>query len=329
MEEFVSTKKILDRAIRLLRAGSYESSLRLASQHLGNSPTGQHFRCLVAMDMLQQGEHEAARAISESLIEDPSTEPLHRFRAYYCIALVAKHRAEYQKALDFLDKARDAVNRERYEATYFYESGGIYLLLGLFSDARRAIGTATRLNEDKNTGKSDVVVSRSRRKYQCALAFVRGLQGEPERGLKILSQVEFPSNERFSIAIKESYTGSLLGLAGDPWTALQYHEEAAAIIDNLRKISAGAMVYNLLADANLDCGKVSEARRCVQVGYRLAQKTGDVFETARSNLIFSSLCEEENDSDRARAYRKEAAQVLHRIGSEWVFDRHLAKIEAR
>jgi tetratricopeptide (TPR) repeat protein len=277
------------------------------------------------MDMLQQGEHNAARAISESLIEDRSTEPLHRYKAYYCLALAAKHRAEYQKALAYLDRAYEIDSSPQYEAPCFYESGGVYILQGRFTEARQAIGTAIRLNADK----SDVVASRSRRKYQCALAFVRGLQGEPERGLKVLSQVEFPSNERFSIAIKESYTGSLLGLAGDPWTALQHHEKAAATIDDLGVISAGAMVYNLLADANLDCGKVSEARRCMQVGHRLALKTGDVFETARSKLVFSSLCEEENDSDRARAYRKEAARVLHRIGSEWVFDRHLAKIEAR
>ena len=345
MEKAVNSGKVLDRAIRLLRAGSYEKSLKLASQHLGNSPTGQHFRCLVAMDMHHQGEYDAARAIAVSLLEDPRTEPLHRFRAHYILAMVARHFGKYHSALNYLDQARNIANKPRDEAACFYESGGVYILQGLFPEARQAIGTAIRLNAiknadknedknadknaDKNGDKSYIVASRSRRKYQCALALTCGLQGEPEHGLKVINHVEFPSNERFSIAIKESYTGSLLGLVGDPWTALQHHEEAATIISDLSAISAGAMVYNLLADANLDCGKVSEARRSVQVGYRLALKTGDIFETARSKLIFSSLCEEENDSDRARAYRKEAAKVLHRIGSEWVFDRHLAKIEAR
>ena|GEM_PF-4549288 len=325
MQEVVSSKKILDRAIRLLRAGSYERSLRLASRHLGNSATGQHFRCLVATNMRYQGEHDAARAVSESLIEDSNTKPLNRYRAYYCLAQVAKHWAEYQKALTCLDQARDAVNGEKYEATYFYESGGVYILQGRFAEARQAIRTAIRLNEDEDGAAS----LRSRRKYQCALAFACGLQGEPDRGLKVLSQVEFPSNERLSTAIKESYTGSLLGLKGDPWTALRHHEEAVAIIDDLRAMNTGAMAYNLLADANLDCGKITEARRCVQVGYRLALRTGDVFETARSKLVLSSLCEKDNETDRGRAYRKEAALVLHRIGSEWVFDRHIAKIEAQ
>jgi tetratricopeptide (TPR) repeat protein len=325
MKKVVSSKKILDRAIRLFRAGSYERSLRLASRHLGNSPTGQHFRCLVAMNMLHQGEHEAARSISESLIGDSNTMPHDRFRAYYILAMAAKHFGEYPPALNYLDRARDVDDSAKYEATYFYESGGVYLLQGRFAEARVAIRTAIRINSKKN----DQVALRSRQKYQCALAFVLGLQGNPERGLRILGGVEFPSNERFSIAIKELYTGSLLGLAGDPWTALQHHEEAAAIINDLRELSAGAMAYNLLAEASFDCGETSEARRCVQVGYRLAMKTGDVFETARSKLILSALCEKENESERGRAYREEAAQVLHRIGSEWVFDRHLAKIEAR
>jgi len=315
--------KVTARAIKLVRSGQYTRSLELAKRHM-DSATGQFLRCLVAISLRQLGSLESSKEISNSLLGDSLASSLDKLRACHNLALIARQHGSYHEALEYLDSML-RFDDGRYEATYFYECGGIYMLQGRFGEARQALRTAIRLNSVPD----DRRAARAQRKNRCALAMALGYQGDPKRGLRLINEIEFPPTDRFSAAVKEMYSGSLLILADDSEVALAHLEEAIQIMNGLHVLGAGAAAYNLLSDAKLRCGDFSEAHRCAQLGYRAALKTSDVFEIARSKLMFSSLCDEWNDSGRADAYRKEAALTLHRIGSEWVFDRHIALMSSK